>query len=100
MLRFEKWKEIIVKEEDFDRKRIMTKISQKVEKEVEQIEKMFSRQRFDSEKKKIKIVKNAEKVQKVASLSSRKRTFNKSRITDLWKDQLNEKKFLNKLKSV
>ncbi len=61
----------------------MTKTSQKVEKEIEQIEKMSSRQRFDSEKKKVKIVKNAEKVQKIASLSSRKRTFNKLRITDL-----------------
>ncbi len=61
----------------------MTKISQKVEKKVEQIEEMFSRQRFDFEKKKIKIVKNAKKVQKVASLSSRKKAFNKLRITDL-----------------
>ncbi len=72
-----------MKKKDFDQERIMTKISQKIEKEVEQIEEMFSRQRFDSEKKKIKIVKNAKKVQKVASLSSRKRAFNKSRIIDL-----------------
>ncbi len=72
-----------MKKEDFDRERIMTKISQKVEKKAKQIEEMSSRQRFDSEKKKIKIVKNAEKVQKIASLSSRKKTFNKFRITDL-----------------
>jgi hypothetical protein len=38
VLRSEKWKETIVEEEDFDQERIMTKISQKVEKEVEQIE--------------------------------------------------------------
>jgi hypothetical protein len=61
----------------------MTKISQKVEKKIEQIKKMFLHQRFDFDKKKIKIVKNAEKIQKVASLSLRKRAFNKLRITDL-----------------
>jgi hypothetical protein len=77
----------------------MTKISQKVEKKVEQIEEMFSRQRFDFEKKKIKIVKNAKKVQKFASLSSRKKVFNKLRIIDLWRNQLNEKEFLSKFKS-
>ncbi len=61
----------------------MTKISQEIEKEIEQIEKLSSRQRFDFEKKKVKIVKIAEKVQKIASLSSRKRAFNKFRIIDL-----------------
>ncbi len=72
-----------MKEKNFDRKRIMTKVSQEIEKEVKQIEKMSSRQRFNFDKKKVKIIKNVEKVLKIASLSSRKRAFNKFRIINL-----------------
>ncbi len=61
---------IIVKNNDLDQKHIMTKVLQKVEKKAKQIEKMSSRQRFDFEKKKIKIIKNVKNVQKIALLSS------------------------------
>jgi hypothetical protein len=39
-------------------------------------------------------------VEKIASLSTRKRISNKSRIIDIWRNEINEKKFLIKLKSV
>jgi hypothetical protein len=60
------------------------------------------RSRFVSDKEKVKIIKKIKKmkkVEKIMSLSSRKRISNKSRIIDIWKNEMNEKKFLIKLKS-
>jgi hypothetical protein len=45
------------------------------------------------------VIKKMKEVQKVASLFARKRVSNKSRIIDIWKNEINEKKFLIKLKS-
>ncbi len=63
---------------------------------------MKKRSRFVSDKEKVKIIKKIKKmkkVEKIMSLSSRKRISNKSRIIDIWKNEMNEKKFLIKLKS-
>jgi hypothetical protein len=61
------------------------------------------RARFVFDKEKIKIIKKIKKikeVEKIASLSSRKKISNKLRIIDIWKNEMNEKKFLIKLKIV
>ncbi len=64
---------------------------------------MKKRSRFVFDKKQVKIIKKSKKmkkVQKIASLLVRKRILNKSRIIDIWRNEMNEKKFLIKLKSV
>jgi hypothetical protein len=45
------------------------------------------------------VIKKMKEVQEIASLSARKRISNKSRIIDIWKNEINEKEFLIKLKS-
>ncbi len=60
------------------------------------------RRRFVFEKENAKIIKKVKKVeeiQEIVSLSTRKRASNKSRIIDIWKNEINEKKFLIKLKN-
>ncbi len=55
---------------------------------------------FDKEKvKTIKKIKKIKKVQKIASLSTRKKISNKSRIIDIWKNEIDEKEFSIKLKN-
>jgi hypothetical protein len=64
---------------------------------------MKKRSRFAFNKEKIKIIKNMkkiEKIEKIVSLSIRKKVSNKLRIIDIWKNDMNEKKFLIKLKNV
>ncbi len=46
------------------------------------------------------MIKKVKKVQKIASLSARKRVSNKSRIIDIWRNEIDEKEFLIKLKNV
>jgi hypothetical protein len=45
------------------------------------------------------MIKKVKKVQKVASLSARKKISNKSRIIDIWRNEINEKEFFIKLKN-
>jgi heme/copper-type cytochrome/quinol oxidase subunit 4 len=45
------------------------------------------------------MIKKMKKDQEIVSLSARKRISNKSRIIDIWKNEINEKKFLIKLKN-
>jgi hypothetical protein len=64
---------------------------------------MKERSRFVFNKKKTKVIKKIKKikeVEKIASLSIRKKISNKFRIIDIWKSEMNEKKFLIKLKNV
>ncbi len=81
----------------------MKKISQKdIQKTKKNSKKMKERSRFVFDKKKAKIIKNIKKikkVEKIVSLSTRKKALNKSRIIDIWKNEMNEKKFLIKLKN-
>ncbi len=103
ILRSKKWKKTTVKKENDVRDRIMKEVSQKnVQKKEKKFEKKRKRSRFvfDKEKNKIaRVIKKMKKVQKVASLFARKRASNKSRIIDIWKNEINEKEFLAKLKS-
>jgi hypothetical protein len=46
------------------------------------------------------MIKKIKKNKKIASLFARKKISNKSRIIDIWKNEINEKKFLTKLKNV
>jgi uncharacterized Zn finger protein (UPF0148 family) len=76
-----------MKKENDVRNRIMKEVSQKnVQEEEKKLEKKRERSRFafDKEKDKIaKVIKEVKEIQKVASLSARKRVSNKSRIIDL-----------------
>jgi hypothetical protein len=45
------------------------------------------------------MIKKMKKVQKIASLFARKKVSNKFRIIDIWKNEIDEKEFLIKLKS-
>ncbi len=102
-LRSDKWKKTIVKKKNDVQNRIMKEISQKnVQKAKKNSKEVKKRARFVSDKKKAKIIKMIKKikeVQKIVSLSSRKRVSNKSRIIDIWKNEIDEKEFLIKLKS-
>jgi hypothetical protein len=58
--------------------------------------------RFIFEKRKVKIIKKIKKieeVQKIVSLLTRKRTSNKFRIIHIWRNEINAKEFLIKLKN-
>ncbi len=103
ILRSKKWKKITVKKKNDVRNRVMKEVFQKnVHEKKKKFEKKRKRSRFvfDKEKNKIaKVIKKMKEVQKVASLFARKRVSNKSRIIDIWKNEINEKKFLIKLKS-
>ncbi len=99
ILRSKKWKKATMKEKNDVRNRVVKEIFQKDEKNSKDVE---ERSRFIFHKEKVKIIKNIkkiEKVEKIASLSARKRFSNKSRIIDIWRNEINEKKFLIKLKS-
>ncbi len=102
-LRSNKRKKIIVKKENDLQNRIMKEVSQKnIQKTDKNAKKMKKRSRFVFDKKKIKIIKKIKKIkkiQKTVSLSTRKKVSNKSRIIDIWKNEINEKEFLIKLKS-
>ncbi len=99
ILRSEKWKKATMKEENDVRDRVMKEISQKNEKDLKNVEER-SRFVFDKEKAKIvKKIKKIKKVEKIVSLSARKRVSNKSRIIDIWRNEINEKEFLINLKS-
>ncbi len=103
ILRSRKWKKITMKKENDVRDRVIKEISQKdVQKRKKKFEKKRERSRFVFEKEKDKIakmIKKMKKVQKIASLFARKKISNKSRIIDIWKNEINEKEFLIKLKS-
>ncbi len=100
ILRSEKWKKATMKEEDDVRDRVMKEVFQKNEKDSKDVEER-SRFVFDKEKTKtVKKIKKIKEVEKVVSLSTRKRISNKFRIIDIWKNEMNEKEFLIKLKSV
>ncbi len=92
-----------MKKENDVRNRVMTEVSQEdIQKAKKNSEKVKERSRFAFDKEKAKIIKKIKKikeVEKIVSLSSRKRASNKSRIIDIWKNEVNEKKFLIKLKS-
>ncbi len=63
---------------------------------------MKERSRFIFDKKNIKIIKKnkeVKKMQKIFFLLVRKKALNKSRISDIWRNEMNEKKFLIKLKN-
>jgi hypothetical protein len=45
------------------------------------------------------MIKKVKTDQKIASLSARKKTSNKFRIIDIWRNEINEKEFLFKLKN-
>jgi hypothetical protein len=45
------------------------------------------------------MIKKVKEIQEIASLFARKRVSNKSRIIDIWRNEINEKEFLIKLKS-
>jgi hypothetical protein len=45
------------------------------------------------------MIKKVKEVQKIASLFARKKISNKSRIIDIWKNEIDEKEFLIKLKN-
>jgi uncharacterized Zn finger protein (UPF0148 family) len=76
-----------MKKENDVRDRIMKEVFQKnVQKKEKKLEKKRERSRFafDKEKNKIaKVIKEVKKIQKVASLSARKRASNKFRIIDI-----------------
>ncbi len=102
ILRSKKWKKITMKKENDVRNRIMKEIFQKNVQKKKKLEKKRKRSQFvfDKEKDKItKVIKKMKEVQEIASLSARKRISNKSRIIDIWKNEINEKEFLIKLKS-
>jgi predicted alpha/beta-fold hydrolase len=103
ILRSRKWKKTTMKKKNDVRNRVMKKVFQKnVQKKKKKFEKKKKRSRFvfDKEKDKIaKMIKKMKEVQKVDSLSTRKRISNKSRIIDIWRKKINEKEFLIKLKS-
>jgi hypothetical protein len=44
------------------------------------------------------VIKKVKKIQEIASLSARKRVSNKLRIIDIWRNEIDEKEFLAKLK--
>ncbi len=103
ILRSKKWKEATMKKENDVRDRVMTEISQEdIQKTKKNSKKMKKRSRFVFDKKKAKVIKKIKKieeVEKIVSLSTRKRISNKFRIIDIWKNEINEKKFLIKLKN-
>ncbi len=103
MLRSKKWKKITMKKENDVQDRVMKKVFQKnVQEEEKKLEKKKERSRFVFDKIKdkiIKMIKKMKKDQKIASLSARKKVSNKFRIIDIWKNEINEKEFLIKLKS-
>ncbi len=104
ILRSEKWKKATMKKENDVRDRVMTKASQKnIQKAKKDSKKMKERSRFVFDKEKIKVIKKIKKikeVEKIISLLIRKKISNKSRIIDIWKSEMNEKKFLIKSKNV
>ncbi len=104
ILRSNKWKEITMKKENDVRNRVMKEVFQKnVQKREKKFEKKRERSRFVFDKEKDKIIKMIKKVkinQEIASLSARKRISNKFRIIDIWRNEINEKEFLIKLKNV
>ncbi len=103
ILRSKKWKKITMKKENDVRNRVMKEIFQKnMQKREKKFEKKKERSRFvfDKEKNKIaKMIKKMKEVQEIASLSARKKISNKLRIIDIWKNEIDEKEFLIKLKS-
>ncbi len=103
ILRSKKWKKITMKKENDVRDRVMKEISQKnVQKKEKKLEKKRKRSRFVFEKEKDKVakmIKEVKEIQKIASLSARKKVSNKLRIIDIWKNEINEEEFLIKLKS-
>ncbi len=92
-----------MKKENDVRNRVMTEVSQEnIQKTKKDSKKMKERSRFVFDKKKAKVIKKIKKieeVEKIVSLQARKRASNKLRIIDIWKNEMNEKKFLIKLKS-
>ncbi len=103
ILRSKKWKKTTVKEENDVRDRVMKEVFQK---DVQEKEKKFEKKRkrsrfvFDKEKDKItKVIKEVKKVQEIVSLSARKKVSNKFRIMNIWKNEIDEKEFLIKLKN-
>ncbi len=103
ILRSRKWKKTTMKKKNDVRNRVMKEVSQKnVQKREKKLEKKRERSRFafDKEKDKIaRVIKKVKEVQEVASLFARKKVSNKSRIIDIWKNEIDEKEFLIKLKS-
>ncbi len=103
ILRSNKWKEITIKKENDVRNRVMKEAFQKnVQERKKKFEKKKKRLRFVLDKEENKIIKMIKKVkanQKIASLSARKRVSNKFRIIDIWRNEINEKEFLIKLKN-
>ncbi len=103
ILRSNKWKETTVKKEDDVRNRIMKKIFQKdVQEKKKKFEKERERSRFAFDKEKdqiIRMIKEVKANQEIASLSACKRVSNKLRIIDIWRNEINEKEFLIKLKN-
>ncbi len=92
-----------MKKENDVRNRVMTEASQEnIQKAKKNSEKVKERSRFVFDKKKVKVIKKIKKikeVEKIAFLQTRKRISNKSRIINIWKNEMNEKKFLIKLKN-
>ncbi len=103
ILRSKKWKNTTMKKKNDVRNRVMKEIFQKdVQKKKKKFEKKRKRSSFafDKEKDKIiKMIKKMKEIQEIASLSARKRISNKSRIIDIWRNEIDEKEFLIKLKS-
>ncbi len=104
ILRSSKWKKATMKKENDIQNRVMKEVSQEnIQKINKNSKKIKKRSRFVFNKEKVKIIKKIKKikkVQKIASLSTRKKISNKFRIIDIWKNEINEKEFLIKLKSV
>ncbi len=103
ILRSSKWKETTMKKKDDVRDRVMKEVFQKdVQKREKKLEKKKERSRFVFDKEKDKIIRMIKEVkadQKIASLFARKRVSNKLRIIDIWRNEIDEKEFLIKLKS-
>jgi hypothetical protein len=102
ILRSEKWKKVAMKKKNDVQNRVMTEISQKNVHKAEKDFEIKKRSRFVFDKEKVKIIKkikNVEEIEKIVSLSTRKRISNKFRIIDIWKNEINEKEFLTKLKN-
>ncbi len=103
ILRSEKWKETTMKKKNDVRNRVMTEVSQKnIQKAKKNSKKVKKHSRFFFDKEKAKIIKKIKKIkkiEKIVSLSIRKRISNKFWIIDIWRNEMNEKKFLIKLKN-
>ncbi len=103
ILRSEKWKKVTMKKKNDVQDWVMTKVSQKnIQKAKKNSEKMKERSRFVFDKEKIKIIKKMKKIKEIkeiVTLLIQKKISNKSWIIDIWRNEMNEKKFLIKLKS-